>query len=877
MPVLRSRQITSAVKSKTPGKAPEVGGSGPDIAGKAVESLDKNLNVGLGCGAVQRRSARLALKSNLGLTEVTGNFKRSSRKRKELDSGDKESIINGFNLGTPESENQGDTENEDMHFGIKDAGVADDMDVETGNSEGAMETRVKGNEFANLAESGILGGTHDKVESTRNGQRKKKSGTEILLGLEHAGHCEGEGDKGFLNLRCGKKIAKGEAKGDNLHDQIEENIGVNLDCSQQNGTIVEDSRADGSTRNLAEADTIEAENGSLNSGPKFSREEKGKTKALEEDSVTIATGLLELELDFEKANGNTERIDKGKEKLVDHDLSPKTVSLLESKSETRVEAENGNAAPNFSDGTPSHELVEASVSGEMKRRYLQHFRDIAKRNASRFAHFSSQAEEEEDNDFANATGGEIPQPEINRTVEDWPGPFSTAMKIIRDREMNARLQQGKASGKGKAAPVLWVPKKDEKCNIQKKSAPLLQDLCISILVKNSDAITSLDCVPDIMRHKLSHFLCNARRMDGHFLQLLVHGSPTEIRLGDCSWLTEDDFTGAFEQCDFSNLTVLQLDHGGRCLADYILTTTLARSPKSLPALISLSLRGAYRLSDAGLSVLVSSVPALRSINLRECSLLTSDGICYMGASLGSVLKELYLDDCQGIDAMAILPALLKIDNLEVLSLACIETVSDYFIREFSSVRGHNMKELVLANCMKLTDFSVRVIAQTCPKLHAVDFSNLCKLTDAALGYLANGCQAIQNLKLCRNAFSDEAVAAYLQICGEPLKELSLSNIKTVAENAAISLARHSRNLNSLDLSWCRKLTEEALGLIVDSCSSLKVLKVFGCTQITEAFLSGHSNSVVEIIGLKMNGVLEHLDAPDFLKGPLRYSFSSCPV
>lgn len=144
--------------------------------------------------------------------------------------------------------------------------------------------------------------------------------------------------------------------------------------------------------------------------------------------------------------------------------------------------------------------------------------------------------------------------------------------------------------------------------------------------------------------------------------------------------------------------MLQLDHSGRCLADYILTTTLARSPQSLSALISLSLRGAYRLSDAGLSVLVSSVPALRSINLSQCSLLTSNGICHLAASLGSVLKELYLDDCQEIDAMVMLPALLKIDNLEVLSLAGIETVSDYFIREFSTVRGHNMKELVLANC-----------------------------------------------------------------------------------------------------------------------------------------------------------------------------------
>lgn len=315
------------------------------------------------------------------------------------------------------------------------------------------------------------------------------------------------------------------------------------------GNVKESSRK----RKGLHSDTTEAANGNFNRGLNFSREEKGKTKVLEEDSVTRAAGQVELEHDFEEANGNTERIDKGKEKLDELNLSLKSVAILESKSETRVETENSNAAPNFSDSTPSQE--PAISYAESRRAHQEYFRNVAKKNAHRFAHFSSQEEEENDNNFANAPGGDIPQPEINRETEDWPGPFSTAMKIIRDRVMNARLQQGKPSGKGKAASVLWVPKKVKKCNIQKKSAPSLQDLCLSVLVKNADAITSLDCVPDNMRHKLSHLLCNARRMDSHFLQLLVHGSPTEIHLGDCSWLTEDAFTGAFEQCDFSNLTV----------------------------------------------------------------------------------------------------------------------------------------------------------------------------------------------------------------------------------------------------------------------------------------------------------------------------------
>lgn len=122
-------------------------------------------------------------------------------------------------------------------------------------------------------------------------------------------------------------------------------------------------------------------------------------------------------------------------------------------------------------------------------------------------------------------------------------------------------------------------------------------------------------------------------------------------------------------------------------------------PKGLPALTTISLKGACRISDGGLAALVSSAPALRSINLSQCSLLTDVGIDSIANSLGSILQELYLDDCDTLDAMRILPTLKRLKYLEVLSLRGIVSVSDKFIRELISTSGQNMKELVLANCV----------------------------------------------------------------------------------------------------------------------------------------------------------------------------------
>lgn len=145
--------------------------------------------------------------------------------------------------------------------------------------------------------------------------------------------------------------------------------------------------------------------------------------------------------------------------------------------------------------------------------------------------------------------------------------------------------------------------------------------------------------------------------------------------------------------------MLQLDLCGRCLPDYVVLATLARSSRSMPALTTLSLIGACRLSDVGLDALVSSAPALRSINLSLCSFLTSSSINSLANSLGSSLRELYLDHCQSIDPMLTLPALKRLEQLEVLSLAGIEKVCDDFITQFIRDRGNNMKKLVLTGCM----------------------------------------------------------------------------------------------------------------------------------------------------------------------------------
>ncbi|KAL8239983.1 hypothetical protein R6Q59_016550 [Mikania micrantha] len=595
------------------------------------------------------------------------------------------------------------------------------------------------------------------------------------------------------------------------------------------------------------------EDGDLRSKPEISDPPPAAAKKNEKETVEKIDFEEEgVVVDGEEMNGNdnikSDRSLQEKEK-------GKQVEVYSSSDDLIGKPEQGTL---MADTVSLEEVTIEGGGTNNKMDPKERFKHVARENASKFAHFSVQEEEvdvDEDEDE--------PQKEANGDVEDWPGPFSTAFKII-----SSNMHVSEQKKKTISTPLIWVPNQHDRF-MKNKVAPSLEELCISIMAENVDAITSLESVPDVIRHKLTQGLCDTRKMNHHFLNLLASGSPSEIRIKDCSWLNEDQFLKTFEAIDASNLTVLQLDQCGRCLPDYVLYATLAHLPGRLSALTNISLKGACRLSDAGLNALVTCASALRSINLGCCSLLTSDAIINLADKLGSVLKELYIDECFGIDAKSILPALFKLQHLEVLSISRFETVNDTFITQFVAVQGYKMKELVLADCTKLTDKALKAIAKSCPGLCAIDLTNLCKLTDTSLAHLANGCQTIQTMKFCRNTFSDEAVAAYLETCGGSLTELSLNHVDKVAHHTALSLAKHAKKLQRLDLSWCREMTDEAVGLIVDSCLSLETLKLFGCTQITNVFTDGHSNKNVKIIGLQESQILKNIVAPDLL--PLRYS------
>lgn len=558
MTLLRSREVTPAAsKAKVSSKTLENHVLEPATPSKSLETSVQPL-----CDVTPtspssasrdiprvatRRSLRLASKN--GLSEV-GEISSNRGKCKDFE------IDNGYTGKSLKSD-----------IGVESVALDEDDKV----------FGVLHNESDDIENSAC---SEERIEYVKEGKGDKRTRMEV----------QGEGDTKFLSLRSGKKISKRaveECSGGSVGDagSVQNDCDEKLSHGKLSEGMLNSCGSDGSSHKLW---TSSVEPSSVKRR-RFSREEKSKGTVSEQSlpvvhsvklESAVASGIsientvpqsaclpetvdLAVQGDGQAATLQTRdskirrlsREEKGKKVMAGYDLRH-GVDTVQGKSKHGAEKlvdEIVSRAINLTiqDG---EQVADTDGSATATRRvHRERFRDIARRNASRFAHFSSQAEQE--TNVADEAAEEIPQEVMeNEEIEDWPGPFSTAMKIIRDRETNIKHQQQSKSEKSKIE-VVWVPKKNQQCQSRKLVVPSLQDLCMGILVKNADAITSLDCVPDALRHKICQSLCDSREMTYQFFELLIRGSPTEIRIRDCSWLNEEKFTQSFEGCDTNNLVV----------------------------------------------------------------------------------------------------------------------------------------------------------------------------------------------------------------------------------------------------------------------------------------------------------------------------------
>lgn len=423
-------------------------------------------------------------------------------------------------------------------------------------------------ESAEKTEFGFLG-VRTKEDAEKEGAEENKIGKKRKLGSSSVtrgavvgttsplnSFTEDGEDKELLSLCLGSTISRGriELANVDLNGVEEDKGGVELV-----GKSVEDFFA-------AEADCGAAAHGEK----RYSKEEIANALLFEEDWLSMSTDAIISSAKGDQNNGvcrtnNKKRYteaEKGKGKLIESNwltISGNEEKLgandVESNEEKLLQASfDSIGVKKIDDSKFANELVK-HIEWEKKdiiRRNKERFKALAKQFASKYAHF---VPSEEDDPLPEP---EIPIAEAGPEDEDWPGPFSTAMRIIEERaaRLSARLGSS-GSNQSKAGPMIkWVPSRNHDFKRFRLSVPSLHDICFSVLCKNAEAIASLDGVPDALRSKLSCLLCDSRKMSHQILHLIVSGSPSEICIKDCSCITEEQFQEIFQGCNTEQLMVL---------------------------------------------------------------------------------------------------------------------------------------------------------------------------------------------------------------------------------------------------------------------------------------------------------------------------------
>eukprot|EP00967_Tisochrysis_lutea_P066992 scaffold87471_cov28-Tisochrysis_lutea.AAC.2 len=323
----------------------------------------------------------------------------------------------------------------------------------------------------------------------------------------------------------------------------------------------------------------------------------------------------------------------------------------------------------------------------------------------------------------------------------------------------------------------------------------------------------------------------------------------------------------------------------------------------MPSLHSLTLTGAYRVTDNCVATIASARgDALRSFTLSGNSQLGAASVSSLTTYCPN-LEVLALEDLAHLPASAVEP-IGKLANLVQLSLKGLMLLDGPSLHAATRASVTNIKSLSLAGCGLLVGSDVADLVAKMTSLRELNlegvelltdgdlvriagtrvprrpnhhpYSNLFSRTPTAISspflarstshchrahpYLTNTHppsiqsdarrSALSSLTLRKCVqLSDAAIESLAAATSKSLTHLSLNNVPALGDAALVALMKHCANsLESLDVSWCRAITDDGLGSLVDASPRLAKLTLWGCTQISEKFYNGHSRDDLLVIG-----------------------------
>lgn len=305
----------------------------------------------------------------------------------------------------------------------------------------------------------------------------------------------------------------------------------------------------------------------------------------------------------------------------------------------------------------------------------------------------------------------------------------------------------------------------------------------------------------------------------------------------------------------------------------VLSLSRKAEPKDLvaglPNMESLNLSGCYNLSDQNLDKAFNkNVSSLTSLNLSLCKDLSDNALSKIAMHCGN-LRSLDLAGCCKITNSGLQCIAWGLKKLEHLNLRSCRQISDQGIASLCGLNGSELNSsfpasqsllsLSLQDCQKLTDESLRYIAQGLPKLRGINLSFCVSITDTGLKSLAKMASLEDlNLRSCDNV-SDIGIgflaeehgriqALDMSFCGNvtdaSLRHLASSQLMAaslqrlamttcaITDDGLVKMAKSSTRLQELHMGQCVKLSDLSLEAIAANMKELTSIDLYGCPDLS---------------------------------------------
>ena len=373
--------------------------------------------------------------------------------------------------------------------------------------------------------------------------------------------------------------------------------------------------------------------------------------------------------------------------------------------------------------------------------------------------------------------------------EGWCGPWSTATRLIEQREA-ARLEreQNLPDGQELAPLQRWEPRRDPTRAPPRKTTnsfthnkkalisgqardnsgvPALQDLCVSFLVKHIDAVESFGVLSGGVQHAIAAGLCAERKLDDTALELLTQAdaSVTELVVPDCSHVSEEALVGAL--------------------------TRLTAPPPSLPGLSDVYNNSRVSGGGGGGS---GGASTLLQLNPDDNDDSDDDDSCNpfgrrAGAWTAPRLTLVDLGFCGRPFTAKAATLLYPLKSLETLRLHGCFRLSNPTLINLMKERGEGLVELAISGNSQLAANGLSAIADTCKNLQSLRLEDCDQLPPDALMPLSK-LTKLHTLSLGGIfLLNDSTLVALTDACKETLHTLCLRNCSLLTPEGLVTVAR----------------------------------------------------------------------------------------